>query len=201
MELDEFKAHWNTIQDKEFQQQKISPLKLKQIIMNTTETMSQLYAKSIYWKKFGNISIGIVALCLIIIFIKTFYLHSTNNTAFETMRVSIVTTIYCIAMIWTFKRQEQIFIIDNSKNIKESIEQTITAFNRFYLKMNIIFLFLYPALFYSAIKYKGYWCSSPQTIWLAVTIATVISLALGHWYYKIKFFKKLKSLEANLKDL
>ena len=53
MELDDFKAHWNKLQDKT--SQKISPDKLTQIIMNATDTISQLHSKSIYWEKTGKI--------------------------------------------------------------------------------------------------------------------------------------------------
>jgi glucan phosphoethanolaminetransferase (alkaline phosphatase superfamily) len=118
------------------------------------------------------------------------------------MAYFVVMVVYCIVTIWVYKRQEQIFTIYNSDNVKETLKQTIAAFKRFYLMLNIIYLFLYPAFYYAGIKLlMTYWHPSPQTIFITCALATAISLVCGHWYYKVKFFKKLKSLEANLKHL
>lgn len=206
MELDEFKSHWNAIQDKEFQQQKISQEKLEQIIMNITETLGQMHAKSIYWKNIGKrvipMLIGILAMVLLITLVKAFYTHSKVSTALVSTIYIAVLVIYCMATMWVYNRQVQIFTIYNNGNVKESVKQTITAFKRFYLISNIIYLFLYPAYYYAVIKLlMPYWHPSLQTIFTIVIIVTVLSLAGGHWYYKVKFFKKLRSLEANLADL
>ncbi|WP_295799721.1 hypothetical protein [Mucilaginibacter sp.] len=205
MELDEFKAHWNIIQDKEYQQQKISPEKLEEIIMTTTDTLGQMHSKSIYWRTIGKLTIkiliGLVAVVFLIILIKGIYLHSLS-VILTSIIYLIILVLYCIITLWVFKRQEQIFTINNSGNVKESIKHTIAAFKRFYLIVNIIYLFLYPAYYYAVIKlFMPYWHPSPQTIFITCAIATALSLIGGHWYYKVKFFKKLKSLEENLKYL
>jgi hypothetical protein len=205
MELDEFKAHWNTIQDKEFQQHNISPEKLKQMIMNTTDTIGQLHAKSAYWRKIGKLScqmfIGLLAVFSLITLIKGVFLHTPTGTLASVAYV-IIMVLYCIITMWAYKRQEQIFTIYNSDNVKETLKQTITGFKRFYLMFNIIYLFLYPAFFYAVIKLlMTYWHPSPKTIFITCALATAVSLIGGHWYYKVKFFTKLKSLEANLKQL
>ena len=205
MELDEFKAHWNTIQDKEFQEQKISPEKLEQIIMNTTDTLGQMHSKSIYWRKIGKLTIqifiGVLAAVFLIKLIKGIYLHSLAGVL-ASIAYLIIMVLYCIVTVWVYKSQEQIFTTYNSDNVKATLKQTITAFKRFYLIFNVIYLFLYPAFYYAVIKLlMTYWHPSPQTIFITCTLATAISLVCGHWYYKVKFFKKLKSLEENLKHL
>nr|WP_067061549.1 hypothetical protein [Mucilaginibacter sp. L294] len=202
MELDEFKAHWNIIQDKEFQQQKISPEELKQIIMNITDTLSQMHQKSVYWRKLGTttirILIGLLAALFLIILIKSIYLHRLTDLL-EAVVYLVILILYCIVTVWAGKRQEQIFTINNGGNVKETLKQTITTFKRFYLKVNTICLFLYPAYYYAVIKLLiPYWHPSQQTVFITCAIATAVSLIAGHWYYKVKFFKKLKSLEANL---
>ena len=205
MELDEFKAHWNTIQDKEFQQQKISPEKLEQIIRNTTDTLGQLHSKSMYWSKTGKliiqIFIGVLAAFFLITLIKGIYLHGLADVL-ASVAYLVIMVLYCIVTVWGYKRQEQIFTIYHSDNVKATLKQTITAFKRFYLMFNIVYLFLYPAFYYAVIKlFITYWHPSPQTVFITCALATAISLIGGHWYYKVKFFKKLKSLEANLKHL
>ncbi|MGY3055749.1 glucan phosphoethanolaminetransferase (alkaline phosphatase superfamily) [Pedobacter sp. UYEF25] len=205
MELDEFKAHWKTIQDNEFQQQKIPSEKLKQIIMNTTDTLGHLHSKSAYWKKFGTatnqILLGMLAVVSLIMLIKGIYLHRIAGIL-ESVAYLTIMVIYCIVTIWVFKRQEQIFTIYSGDNVMVTLKQTISAFRRFYLMFNIIYLFLYPAYFYAVIKlFLPYWHPSLQTIFITCALATSISLIGGHWYYKVKFFKKLKSLEENLKYL
>lgn len=206
MELDEFKAHWNAIQDKEFQQQNISTERLEQIIMNVTDTMGHLHAKSVYWQKLGKFTsqmlIGALVIVLLIIMVRGFYAQSTIYTILASIAYLVVMVVYCIVTIWIYNRQEQIFSIYNSDNVKETLQQTIIAFKRFYLMFNIIYLFLYPAFYYAVIKLLiTYWHPSSQTIFITIAIATAISLICGHWYYKINFFKKLESLEANLEYL
>jgi hypothetical protein len=205
MELDEFKAHWNTIQDKEFQQQKISPEKLEQIMMNTTDTLGQLHSKSIYWRKVGEpickMLIGVLVFVFLITLVEDVHLHRLTNIL-ANIAYLIVILLYCIITMRVYKRQEQIFTLYNSANVKDTLKQTITAFKKFYLMFNLIYLFLYPAYYYAVIKlFIPYWHPSAQILFITCTLATVISLIGGYWYYKVKFFKKLKSLQASLKYL
>jgi glucan phosphoethanolaminetransferase (alkaline phosphatase superfamily) len=205
MELDEFKAHWNSIQDKEFNQQKISPEKLEQIIMNTTDTLGQLHSKSVYWKKMGKLTtqmlIGMLAVFFLIVVIKAIYEHRLADVLTSAV-YTVIMVVYCIVTVWVYERQEQIFTVYNSENVKETLKQTITAFKRFYLMFNIIYLFLYPAFFYAVIKFlMPYWHPSPRAVFITCALATAISLIASHWYYKVKYFPKLRSLNANLKEL
>ncbi len=205
MELDEFKAHWNTIQHKEFQQQKFSAEKLEQIIMNTTDTLGQLRAKSIFWKTLGTTTskmlIGLLVVASLMTMADKAYQHKLADIP-ANAAYALVILLYCIITIWAYKKQEQIFTIYNNDNVKATLKQTITAFKKFYLKLKIIFLLLYPAYTYAVIKlFIPYWHPSQQTIYITCTLVTVISLSVNHWYYKAKFFKKLKSLEGNLREL
>ena len=206
MELDEFKAHWNIIQDKEFQQQKIEPQKLEQIIMNITETLSQMQAKSAYWKRVGKFIIqfflGLLAMVFLITCGIALYKHSKVSTVLVQMLYFAILIAYCMVTNWVYNRQQQIFTLHTGGSVRDGVKQTVTAFRQFYWQVNAIYLFLYPAYYYAVIKLLiPYWHPSAQTILVTVTAATVISLAGGYWYYRVKFFKKLKSLEANLADL
>lgn len=205
MELDEFKTHWNSIQQQEFQQQKLSTEKLEEIIMTTTETVSQLHSKSVFWRKTGVpiIQVLIVTLTVVLLIIigQAIYRHKLDGV-FEAMAYLSVMGIFCAVSIWMYKKQEQIFTIYINENIRATLTHTITAFKRFYVLINVIYLFLYPAYYYAVIKLLiPYWHTTQQTIFIACAVASVLSLAGGHWYYKAKFFKKIKSLELNLKEL
>ncbi|WCT12463.1 hypothetical protein [Mucilaginibacter jinjuensis] len=205
MELDDFKAHWNNIQDKEFQQQKFSSEKLEQIIMNTTDTLNQLHTKSLFWKTLGTTTckmlIGILAVAFLMTIVDAIHLHKLANIPMA-LAYMLIILLYCIVTIWAYNRQEQIFTIYNNGDVKASLKLTITTFKKFYLLLNIIYLFLYPVYSYAVIKlFIPYWHPSPQILYITCAIVTVVCLAGGHWYYKAKFFKKLKSLEGNLKEL
>jgi len=205
MELDEFKTHWNRIQDKQFLQQKISAEKLEQIIMDITHTLGDLQAKSLYWKKMSKSTvqmlIGVQVIFLLITLIKAIYQHGFTG-ALSSLAFMFIIGVFSVVTVWIYKKQEQIFTLYNSDNVRVTLTQTIAAFKKFYLMFNIIYLFLYPAYFYAVIKlFIPYWQPSLQTLLLTCALATALSLIGGHWYYRIKFFKKLESLEANLKNL
>src|SRR5438094_239615 len=120
MELDDFKTHWNTIQDKEFEQQQISSQKLEQIIMNTTNTLGQLHYKSTYWRRLGTITtrmlIGVLAVVLLILLFKAIYLHTLAGLAASVAYLSVL-VVYCVVTVWVYKKQEQIFTIYNDDNV------------------------------------------------------------------------------------
>lgn len=213
MELDEFKTYWNSIQDKEFKKQKLTKEKLDQLIMKTTETLDYLQKKSAYWantNKFNTqMFMGMLIPFSLIILVKAYLLAGKINSIWAsltyvgtTLAYMAIILIFCLVTIWVLKRQHQIFTLNNSENLKETLTKTITDFKRFYVKFNIIYLFLYPVYYYSVIKLMiTYWTPSTNMILLTCGILTIVSLLGGHLYYKIKYFNKIKLLEANLEEL
>ena len=213
MELDEFKAHWNEIQDKAFEQQRLTENKLNQIIMKTTVTLNQLYQKSAYWNKLSEtickILLGVLIPVSLIVLIKacifpgkaSHFNEALVQVGISFIYIAIIVT-YCLVTMWVFRRQQQIFTRDNNDNIKNALAETITAFKKFYIKLNIIYLFLYPVYFYSVIKLlMPYWKPSADTVLITCGILTIIFLVLGYVYYKIKYLNRIKLLSGNLKEL
>ncbi len=216
MELDEFKTYWNTIQDKEFKKQKLTTEKLDQIIMKTTETLDYLQKKSAYWSKVSKVNkpmsqilMGMLIPFSLIILVKASFMAGKTNSIGASLTYvgtsliyMAIIVIYCYVTVWVFKRQLQIFTVNNSENLKETLRKTITDFKRFYVKFNIIYLFLYPMYYYAVIKLIIItWTPSTNNILLTCALLTIASLALGHLYYKLRYFNKVKLLEANLKEL
>ena len=174
--------------------------------MNATETLNQLHAKTAYWNIYGKNNRQLLKGVLVIVFAisiqKGFYTHNSKTSLLATLAYFAIMVIYCVITAWVFKRQEQIFTLYNTDNIKETLKQTIKNFKRFYIVFNVIYLFLYPAFFYAVIKaLMTYWHPSTQTILLTCGIATIVAMVSSHVYYKLRFFKKLQSLEDNLKEL
>ncbi len=213
MELDEFKTYWNTIQDKEFEQQKLTKNKLDRIMMKITDTLDQLHQKSVYRNKISRtvcqMLIGMLFPFLLIMLIKDYFVHGKNTVFSESfahivmslLYVAII-VVYCLVTMWVSGQWQQIFTLKTHENLKEALRKTINSYKRFYVKFNIIYLFLYPTYYYAIIKlFVTYWTPSTNTILLTCGILTIASLGLGHLYYKKKSFNKIKMLEANLKEL
>jgi hypothetical protein len=210
MELDEFKTYWKTIQDKEFTQQKLTKEKLDQIVMETAQTLELLQSKSTYWIKSNRINIRklriFVIPFLLIILMNAFSMHGETAGALATYIGSSITYLGIILMhyfttVWIFRRQQEIFTCNNAENLKETLTKTISDFKRFYMKFNIIYLFLYPIYFYSVIKLITFWTPPQKTLLLTCALLTIVTLVISHLLYKLKYSDKIKSLKANLKEL
>lgn len=212
MELDEFKTYWKTIQDKEFTQQRLPKEKLDQIIMETSHTLDQLQSKSTYWIKTNNINIKKLKILIIpfvlIILVKAYFMLGKTETlgAFaiyigKSIAYMGIILIHYFTTVWIFKRQQEIFAFNHTENLKETLTKTIEDFKRYYVKFNIIYLFLYPLYFYSVIKLMTFWTPSQNTLLLTCALLTFVTLAITHLLYKLKYSGKIKALKANLKEL
>lgn len=203
MELDDFKAHWNNIQQKEFKQQKHTPETLNNIIMNATNTLGQLHEKNVYWNNFSKVICKTLIIFLLLILVGHYFFPDKNTTFGQTVVYVAIMIIYALITIWVYKRQENIFVIYNSENLKETLTKILAEFKRFYVLVNIIYLFLFPAYFYAFLKLfiNAYWAIPTNTLLIICGALTVASLIGNHIYYRIKYFKKIKSLEADLAEL
>ncbi|EOR94742.1 hypothetical protein ADIARSV_2116 [Arcticibacter svalbardensis MN12-7] len=212
MELDEFKNYWKTIQDKEFTQQELTNEKLDQIIMKTTDTLDYLQKTSAYWIRTNNTNVqklkGLLIPFLLVIILKAFLMADKTETI-EAFAINIGTSLIYMAIIlihyfttvWIFKRQQEIFTLNNTKNLKETVAKIIDDFTKYYVKFNIIYMFLYPAYFYSIIKFITFWTPSTNILLLTCALLTIFTLAIGHLLHILKYSDKIKSLKTNLKEL
>lgn len=205
MELDDLKAHWDALQEKESRRYNIPPEKLNQIIMHTANTIGELHARSSYWSRFGRSSMKALLATLgvvgTIIIIEGAYRHELDNVLVAVAWLLII-LLYCVVTIWMYKRQEQLFTSYNSENVKLTLKCTITGFKSFYRTLLITYAALYPAYFYAVIElFMPYWHLSWITVLIISVIAGAVSLLGTHLYYRAKYFKKLRSLEEDLRAL
>lgn len=202
MELDDFKAHWNTIQQQELKQQKHTPETLNNIIMNATNTLGQLHEKNVYWNKLGKAICTILIIVLLLTLVGHYFFPNKGNTFGEAVIYVAIMIIYALITMWVYNRQQNIFTIYHSDNLKETLTKTIAEFKRFYVLMNVIYLFLYPVYFYAFIKlFITYWVIPTNVVLIICGAFTIVSLIGSHIYYKIKYFRKIASLEADLAEL
>ncbi len=205
MELDEFKVYWQKIQEQENEQQKHTPETLKQLIMKTTNTLSEIQRKNIFWNNFAKaVCPALIAILLVELGINYFLPSSiTGHSFLQAVPWVIIMVVFAIITMWASNKNEQIFNIDTSKNLKETLTKAISDFKRFQILSNAIYLFLFPAYYWAFIKLllNPYLkLTDHTTLWTCIVL-TIVSYIGNFWYYMAKFHKRLKSMEANLKEL
>ena len=178
---------------------------MEQIIMNTTTTLSLLQSRTDFWKQLNNTTNKILIILLaVVLVLRSIDDILGHNLADIPMAIiyALVIAAYSKYSVWFFKRQAKIFTLYNNANLKEGLSQTVTTFKRFYWNFNVLFVIIGPIYFYATIKlFIPYWHPTQQGVYITCIIATIISLIGSHWYYSVKFFKKLRSLDENLKEL
>jgi hypothetical protein len=105
MELDEFKKHWNNIQDKEINQQKYTTDKLDHIIMNTTETLNDLQKKSAYWNQFGKAVCTILIVGLLINVVMGYLMPTKGNIVPKSLVYVAILIVYAFVTMWLTGKQ------------------------------------------------------------------------------------------------
>jgi len=205
MELDEFKVYWQKIQEQENEQQKHTPETLKQLIMKTTNTLSEIQRKNIFWNNFAKaVCPALIAILLVNLGINYFLPSSiTGHSFLQAIPWVIIMVVFAIITMWASKKNEEIFNIDTTKNLKETLTKAISNFKRFQIVSNAIYLFLFPAYYWAFIKLllNPYLkLTDHTTLWTCIVL-TIVSYIANFWYYMAKFHKRFKSMEANLKEL
>ena len=202
MELDDFKAHWNTIQQQELKQQKHTSETLNHIIMNATNTLGQLHEKNVYWNKLGKAICTALIAVLLLSLVERYFFPDKGVAFGEATVYVVIMIIYALVTIWFYNRQQNIFTIYRSENLKETLTKTIAEFKKFYMLMNLVYLFLFPVYYYAFIKlFITYWAIPTNVVLIICGVLTIASLIGSHIYYKIKYFGRIASLEADLAEL
>ena len=202
MELDEFKLHWNAIQQKEIEEQKLTNETLNNLIMKTTSTLAEIQKTNAFWNKSGTAICASLIGILVVNLAISFFVPKYDQTYSQSVIPVIVMIVFAATSIWCYKRQQQIFDIRTDENLKEVLTKTLADFKRFYLLYNLIYIVLFPAYYYAFIVlFWGFLKISTINALFISTGLTVISFIINHWYYKVKYFSKIKILKDTLDEL
>ena len=205
MELDEFKVYWQKIQQQENEQQKHTPETLKQLIMKTITTLSEIQQKNIFWNNFAKaVCPALIAILLVNLGINYFLPSSiTGHNFLQSIPWVIIMVVFAIITMWASKKNEEIFNIDTTTNLKETLTKAIRDFKKFQILSNAIYLFLFPAYYWAFMKLllNPYLKLTDHTTLRVCIVLTILSYIGNFWYYMAKFHKRFKSMEANLKEL
>jgi len=204
MELDDFKKDWKSYIENEFKNSPIISEKTKDITMNTADTLTELTNKNTHWWKTIKATMALLLIILGINLLMYFifpekFQHIEN--AFPYFAVIISFALISLALYYV---QFKIFEIDISVDLKSVLEKAISQFRKFYLVYNIIYLLLFPVLFYFVMKVSfrlsHVEISLNLGMWLS-GILTIICLGINHLYYKKKYFNRINKLKDNLREL
>jgi hypothetical protein len=199
MELDELKSSWDNLQQ---QQKQLSDNSIHQIMMTTTNTINQLQQKNKFWNDFAKVICPILIVMVLINVAISYFDPARHSGTPASITYALIMILFAVVTLYMYQRQELILNSYNPGNLKDSLAKTVKDFKRFYLIYTLTYLVLYPAYFYAVIKLLLFFFHlSQRNILITCAVLSVVCLAASHIYYKLTYFKKLKSLEADLKEL
>ncbi|MBC8054107.1 MAG: hypothetical protein H7Y13_13660 [Sphingobacteriaceae bacterium] len=202
MELDEFKRYWQDGKGPEFEFRAQTAEKLNEIIMKTISTVNELQAKNLYWKKMGDVSCGILLGVLAVNILLHIILPARfNPPGYNLIEIAFL-ALYAVITIRVFRYQAAIFDFDTTHALKDTLAKATLRFRRFYVRMNLIYLFLFPVTFFIILKMiLGPLDLGKDNLMFLSAGVTALTFLFNHLYYREKYFKKISALETNLKEL
>jgi hypothetical protein len=219
MELDDFKASWNASQEEDINKQKLSTDKLEQLMKHSNSALQQIQKTNDYWYKTGvTVCTTLIAILLVEVALSLF-VPDMKKSFGQSLWPILVMMVFALTTIWFYKRQQQIFAVEFNNNIKEALSKVVTDFKRFYVLYMAVYSVLFPVYIYAIfalllgtvgkagnaaphINHIVNRFSLSGTGSIAVCVGlSIVCLLLSHWYYKVKYFKYIKILKLNLKEI
>jgi hypothetical protein len=202
MELDDLKENWRELQEKELGQNKHTLETINKIIMNTTNTLTAMQQKNKSWKSAARDILPALIAVVIVEAIVSYFKPNKHHSFLGMLVYTTMLILFSIVSLWMYNRQDQIFKIYNSGNLKESLRNTIAAFNSYYKLYNFVYIIFIPAYFYSMFQlFFGFLSLSTSDLLWICGVLTVVYFAISHVYYKLTFFRKIKALKRDLIEL
>jgi len=202
MEIDEFRNIWKEVMEREVLASKTDQTKIAHT-MKANDTLTLMTEKTIRrWKFTRNaiillfISIG-TGLCGFI-----FYPEKFQNIE-KALPVYLTIALYGLLTLWAYYEKVKIFDGD-ALSIKSAITRTIGRFRRWYVLTTLIFIMIYPVIFMVVVSMIVQLTKRdiPFRFQIAISIVlAVVTLIRTHFYYKRTYFRWIKALQENLKEL
>jgi uncharacterized membrane protein YfcA len=202
MKLDDLKQNWRELQEKELGQNKHTIETINKIIMNTTNTLTEMQQKNASWKSAAKAFLPALVAVLIVEAIISYIKPDKTRSFGEMLAYTAILIFFSIVSLWMYNRQDQLFRIYNTGNLRESLSNTIKAFNNYYKLYNAVYIFLIPAYFYSMFKlFFGFLSLSTNGLVMICGVLTAAYFLISYVYYKLTFFRKIKTLKRDLVEL
>ena len=200
MELDDLKENWNTLHQ---QQKELSVNTINHIIMNTNITINEMQQKNKYWNNLAKVICPVLVIILITNVIIGYFAPAPHTSFPASISYALIMIIFAIVTMYMYRWQESILACYNAGDLKASLTKTIIDFRRFYIIYNLVYLVLYPAYFYAMFKLllNVIFHLSETTILLSSAVLSMLSIVGSHIYYRLTYFKRIRSLKEDLREL
>ncbi|MCB2410133.1 hypothetical protein [Hymenobacter lucidus] len=199
MELDEFKKSWGAARREGREQGARTREAVDQIIARNASSLGELREKSAFWNRFGGWNAALLVL-LTVGYLAWQCHQSLGGALAGKLLLAAVLVGFALFSRWTYRRQEELFSEHPDASSREALGRILAAFNHYYRFTNAIFLVVSPVAFYAVFEIHGYGLSLATTS-LASAALTGFSFLLRYWYYRAVFFRRIKAMEANLREL
>jgi uncharacterized protein (DUF3820 family) len=200
MELDDFKKSWGTARRQGSEPGGHTREAVNRILARNTHSLGELQEKSAFWNRIGKWNAALLVL-LPVAYLVWQYHRGLGGGALAG-KLSLVAVLVGFALFagWTYRRQAEIFSENTNATTREALRQTLGAFKNYYRFTNTVFLVVSPVAFYAVFEVQGFGLSFATTS-LACAALTGFSFLFRYWYYRVVFFRGVKAMEANLREL
>lgn len=200
MELDEFKKNWGAARREGPEQGRPTREAVERIIARNTSSLGELREKSAFWNRIGGWNAALLVL-LAVGYLGWQYHRGLAGAALAG-KLPLVAVLVGFALFsgWTYRRQEEIFSQNTDASSREALRRTLAAFKHYYRFTNAVFLVISPVAFYAVFVVSGAGLSF-ATSSLASVALTGFSFLLRYGYYRAVFFRRIKAMETNLREL
>ncbi|RYU77647.1 hypothetical protein [Hymenobacter persicinus] len=200
MELDEFKKGWGAVRSDGPAQGGHTREAVDRILARTTSSLGELRDKSDFWSRFSRWNAALLVL-LPVGYLGWQYQRGLGGGTLA-VKLLLAASLVGFALFsgWSYRRQAEIFSENTDASSREALRRILAAFKKYYRVTNAVFLVVSPVAFYAVFEVPGFGLSVAATC-LAAAALTGLSFLFRYWYYRAVFFRRIKALEANLREL
>ena len=200
MELDEFKQSWGAARREGPEQGAPTREALDRILARNARSLGELREKSAFWNRFGGWNAALLVLLAVGCLVWHCHRGLGGGALAGKLPLAAVLVGFAGFSRWTYRRQEQIFSENTAASSREALRRTLAAFKTYYRFTNAVFLVVSPVAFYAVFELPGVGLPFATTS-LASAALTGFSFLFRYWYYRAVFFRRIKAMEANLREL
>ncbi|KAA3437660.1 hypothetical protein [Rufibacter hautae] len=202
MDLDEFKKRWGATQKEGPDQQGHTREAIDRIIKGNTYSLGELREKSAFWNRIGGWNSALMVLLAVGFLVWQYHRGMAGAALAGKLPLVAVLIGFALFSSWTYRRQEEIFTENTDASSTEALRRTLSEFRRYYRFTNTVFLIISPVAFYAMFAvFLDRLVLSLGAVVLASAALTGFSFLLRYWYYRAIYFRRIKAMEANLREL